>query len=358
MNRYQDLFSKNFLKISTAISIILTFLYILTPFITAFLFAGMLSLALHGFVELLIKKYHWGRTRAINMLILALSLLGVIPGLVFVIRGASIIGHFFTEQSVSVMASNVEAHVFKIFDTISMKTGLDPMLIKDKFNEVVQIVSAFVIKISSDALSQIPDLILVSIVTFFTFYFFLLKALEVKKLYLRFFCFSFENSERFLSVLKSSCREVFFANVLTGILQSLIVAFGAFFCNIGDFYIIFVLTFIISFIPVLGAAPMAFVIAFIGFIEGKFGAGIAMCVIGLISGIADNIIRPYLSSLGEVEVPAFVGFLAVIGGVIVLGLPGLFVGPLIASLVFGVLPLIFDEYFPNHEKEDNGQNPN
>jgi predicted PurR-regulated permease PerM len=102
---------------------------------------------------------------------------------------------------------------------------------------------------------------------------------------------------------------------------------------------------------------MAFVIALIGFIDGKVGAGVTMCVIGLISGVADNIIRPFLSSLGEVEVPAFIGFLAVIGGVIVLGLPGLFIGPLIASLVFGVLPLIFDEYFPNSEREENDQNP-
>jgi predicted PurR-regulated permease PerM len=51
-------------------------------------------------------------------------------------------------------------------------------------------------------------------------------------------------------------------------------------------------------------------------------------------------------------VSPFIGLLAVVGGVIVMGLPGLFVGPLIASLVFGALPIIFDEYFPKEQPID------
>ena len=31
---------------------------------------------------------------------------------------------------------------------------------------------------------------------------------------------------------------------------------------------------------------------------------------------------------------------------IVLGLPGLFIGPLLASLMYGVIPIILSEYFP------------
>jgi len=92
---------------------------------------------------------------------------------------------------------------------------------------------------------------------------------------------------------------------------------------------------------------MAFIIALYAFfIEKRTGAGVAMSIIGVVSGLADNIVRPYLVSLGEVEVPAFIGFLAVIGGVIVMGLPGLFVGPLLASLMYGALPIIIEEYFP------------
>ena len=102
---------------------------------------------------------------------------------------------------------------------------------------------------------------------------------------------------------------------------------------------------------------MAFAIAIYAFFDKQTGAGITMSIIGGVTGLADNVVRPYLVSLGEVEVPAFIGFLAVIGGVIVLGLPGLFVGPLLASMMYGALPIIIEEYFPpapeiHHTGED------
>jgi predicted PurR-regulated permease PerM len=76
-----------------------------------------------------------------------------------------------------------------------------------------------------------------------------------------------------------------------------------------------------------------------------------MSVVSIISGVADNIVRPYLTGQGEVQIHGFITFLAIIGGVLVMGLPGLFVGPLLALLTFGALPIILDDYFPtkNHE---------
>lgn len=98
---------------------------------------------------------------------------------------------------------------------------------------------------------------------------------------------------------------------------------------------------------------MAFLLSAIAFIDDQVWQGITMAVVGIISGTADNIIRPYLSSsFGEANVPVFVSFIAVIGGVVVLGLPGLFVGPLLASLVYGALPILAREFFPELEGEE------
>ena len=188
-------------------------------------------------------------------------------------------------------------------------------------------------------------------ITFLSFCFFLVKEKKIRKLFNRYFYFSKENGDHFILILKTSCREIFVSNVITGVIQALIVAVGALICNIGDFYLVFMFTFICSFIPVIGAAPMAFLIAGMAAIDQRYGAGITMCVVGVISGVSDNILRPYLVSRGEVEVPGVIGLLCIIGGVIVIGLPGLFVGPLFASLFFGALPIIVDEYFSKEETE-------
>jgi len=150
--------------------------------------------------------------------------------------------------------------------------------------------------------------------------------------------------------MKFCCRKVFVSNVVTGIIQAIIVASGAYFCKVGDFIVIFFTTFCLSFIPMIGAGPFGAFLSLLIFLDDRPGAGIAMVVVSIVSGIIDNIIRPYLSSNGAVEVPWIINFFAIIGGVFTMGLAGLFIGPLIASLTFGLLPIILEEYFPKSYK--------
>jgi predicted PurR-regulated permease PerM len=128
-------------------------------------------------------------------------------------------------------------------------------------------------------------------------------------------------------------------------IQALIVSVSAWFCNIGDFTLIFIFTFICSFIPVIGASPMAFMLAIYAYLDNRMGVSITMIIVGIISSVSDNLLRPYLVSRGDISVPTIVSFLSIIGGVIVLGISGLFIGPLLAALFFGVLPIITEEYF-------------
>ncbi len=352
MQHFHDIFFKNVFKLLTALIVVVTFLYILVPFLVPFIFGGMLAMALSPFIAHFMEKNKWSREKSIGVLTAVILLLGAVPMFLFAARGARIITQFFSQQSFSDLTQSIQLKIYTKLDNLAEINNIDPIFIKDKFDEVFQNSMAFILKTSSSLLSQIPDLVLAGIVTILSFYFFVLKEDYIRSLFDRYFYFTTENSDRFIRVLKSSCKEVFFSNVLTGVLQSLIVSVGALACGIGDFYITFVVTFIISFIPIVGAAPMAFVIALFAFFDGRTGAGITMSIIGAISGVADNLIRPYLASLGEVEVPAFIGFLAVIGGVVAFGLPGLFVGPLLASMMYGIIPIIFEEYFPKKDSNE------
>lgn len=345
-NGFHETFFKNFFKLATAFLIMSSFLYVLSPFIVPFFFGGMLAMAISPLLASYINRYSWTKKKTLIVFSFLVFFIFAIPAALFFIRGARIISEFFTTQSVSDLTRITQEHVYSFLDHFAYDHQLEAEIVKEKFNTILTNTGGWILGTFSNLASQIPDLLLGFIVMMLSFYFFLLKENDIRDIFDRYFYFSRNHADKFITILKSSCREVFLSNVFTGILQSSIVALGALACGIGDFYIIFFFTFIISFIPVIGAAPMAFVIALYAFLNQKTGAGIAMSIIGIVSGVADNIIRPYLASLGEVEVPAFIGFLAVIGGVIVMGLPGLFVGPLIASMMYGVLPIIFEEYFP------------
>ena len=349
---FYEVFFQNFFKLFTALIILGTFLYVLSPFLIPFLFGGMLAMALSPFLAFFMRRYRWSRQKALFVLTSIIFLTAALPSAIFLMRGARIIAEFFSKQSITVFTQNLQAKVYAFVDKMAENNHIDPIMVREKFDSFVTQAGSWILKTFSDLFAQIPDLFLIGLVTLLSFYFFLSKEDFIRRLFNRYYYFNKNNSDKFVAVMKSSCREVFFSNVITGVLQSLIVSIGALACGLGDFYIIFFFTFIISFIPIIGAAPMAFLLSLVAFMDSRVGAGVTMAIIGFVSGLADNIIRPYLASLGEVEVPAFLGFLAVIGGVIVMGLPGLFVGPLLASMMYGIMPIIFNEYFPP-ENEDH-----
>ena len=343
---------KNFFKFVTALFIILGFLYVIFPFMIPLIFGGILALASSPFIHKLMARGH-SRKKSLIMLTVCLFVLIIMPLTFFFMRGFKIVSQFFSEQSIDELTKSGQQRIYALFDKISANYNVDPEMIKQKVLALLNNAGTFTFKLFGDLVSQIPNIVILSVITLFAFYFFLLKEVQIRKFFDRYFHFSQKNADQFIIVLKSSAREVFVANVVTGLIQSTIVSIGALICGIGDFYIVLFTTFIISFIPVIGAAPMAFLLSGIAFIDDQVGQGITMAVVGVITGTADNFIRPYLSSsFGDANVPVFVSFIAVIGGVVVLGIPGLFVGPLLASLVYGALPILAREFFPELESED------
>ncbi len=347
-----DVISRNFLKILTAIILIGSFLYILTPFLIPIILGGILAMALSPFVGKLMKR-GMNRKKAINLLTFIIFIIGLIPSITFFIRGASMISLAFNQEGVMNKILSYKEKIITFIDQKALIFGFSTEQFHDYLEQAIQKLGSFILSMFSNFLSQIPDMILVSLITFIAIYFFLMEEETIRKIFDRYFYFSSKNADRFITILKSSAREVFFSNVLTGIIQSVIVTLGAIIFGVGDGFLIFFITFICSFIPVLGAGPVAFTLSLISFSQGSIGSGIGLLIISIVSGLIDNIIRPYLASFGEVEVNGFISFLAVIGGVIVLGLPGLFVGPLLASLVFGAIPIILEDYFPPKNENDS-----
>ncbi len=337
--------SKNILKLLTVLVFCSAFLYILSPFFIPIILGGILAMAFSDFVKK-IMSHGFSRTKSINIITIGMFFIGLIPSVIFFIRGASLFSNVISQSDSMNQILDLKNKALGIIDQIASRFNFSSAELNQHLETVIKNIGSFLLNMFSNFLAQIPDLILITLITFLAFYFFLINEESIRKTFDRYFYLSQKASDDFVRVLKSSCREVFFSNVLTGIIQSVIVTLGAIVFNAGDAFIIFFLTFICSFIPVLGAGPVAFVLSLISFASGSTGAGIGLLVISIFSGLADNIIRPYLASMGDVAVDGFISFLAVIGGVIVLGLPGLFVGPLLASLVFGAVPIIIKEYFP------------
>ncbi|MNT64816.1 hypothetical protein D3C72_2027500 [compost metagenome] len=60
----------------------------------------------------------------------------------------------------------------------------------------------------------------------------------------------------------------------------------------------------------------------------------------MIAGSIDNILKPIMVGRGENNVSAIVSFTSVVGAIIVMGIPGLILGPVIMNLFVGISPVL------------------
>ena len=72
------------------------------------------------------------------------------------------------------------------------------------------------------------------------------------------------------------------------------------------------------------------------FWSGRSGAGATLLVVALVAGALDNVIRPLLIRRGA-DLPLVLIFAGVLGGLVAVGVIGLFVGPVVLALAYTLL---------------------
>jgi predicted PurR-regulated permease PerM len=145
-----------------------------------------------------------------------------------------------------------------------------------------------------------------------------------------------EAGEDFLTHLQSLAKSVVLASVVAGLVQSLIFGLASAFVGQGHALLIMMTAFILSFIPVIGTAPVSIFLIGSNLIEAEYTTAIVFAAAAGLAGLSDNLIRPLVMS-GAARIHPVVGFLAAFGGLEAIGFYGLFLGPVIVG---GALYLI------------------
>ncbi|MGE0526085.1 MAG: AI-2E family transporter [Bdellovibrionales bacterium] len=127
--------------------------------------------------------------------------------------------------------------------------------------------------------------------------------------------------------------------LITGLLQSILVFGGAALAGYSGLILIFSVAFICSLIPVVGAGSVAFVLFLAGLFRGETSVALIMLATTIVVGISDNVFRAWLFSRAAKSNPA-ISIITLLGGIALMGFPGLFVAPVLEQLVmtyvFGV----------------------
>lgn len=330
--------------------VILSF-YIASPFIIPIALAATIALVLFPF-QLKLEQYKWKRTRAAAFLTTVFTMVISLPFLFFVTKGTIVLIDYLEEFAVGEKIENqgmqkviavLRHDLIAELQQFLARYPSTNFLTEAKLLGFLKSANAFILEFLKNTVTNIPAIVLFLLIMVLVTYSFLSGAASVRKFFQELFGFTDEKMDHLVGIFLRDARQVYMSNVVTGAVQSFLVATGVYFIINADWFLVFFITLMLSFIPVVGAAPMAFFFAVIAFFQGNTTGAIILAVLGAFTGIIDNFLRPWLASFGETKAPAIVSFVFVIGGALLLGFSGLFIGLFVAAIAYDTLPIFWED---------------
>ncbi|MBA4030957.1 MAG: hypothetical protein C0478_08700 [Planctomyces sp.] len=138
-------------------------------------------------------------------------------------------------------------------------------------------------------------------------------------------------------------RSVVLGTLLAAVGQGAAMAIAAGVLGLGHVFVFGMVTTVASMVPIVGAAGIYAPVSLLLIIQGHYAAGIGLFLFGfiVISSI-DNVVRAYILS-SNVQMHPLLGFVSILGGLEVFGLWGIFLGPMIASVLYALVRVFNQE---------------
>src|SRR5436190_20598444 len=139
-----------------------------------------------------------------------------------------------------------------------------------------------------------------------------------------------ERGLHLLEIAGNTVRGVVYGILGTGLVQALMAGIGFFIAGVPGAALLALLTFFLSVVPV--GPPLVWIPAALWlFHQGSTSWGIFMIVWGLLVSSVDNVVKPWLISQGS-DLPFILIFFGVLGGALVFGFIGVFIGPTLLAV--------------------------
>jgi predicted PurR-regulated permease PerM len=135
-----------------------------------------------------------------------------------------------------------------------------------------------------------------------------------------------------MSVFADTGRGILAGVFLVMVLHGVIATLGYLVVGIGRAVELGTLTALAGLVPAIGTGLVWIPLALALFVSGHVGQGIGVVVVGIVVGLVDNVLRPWLSKVGKVPLPTLVLFVAFFGGLKAFGGAGVLLGPLLFAL--------------------------
>lgn len=337
---------QKFVRIAVAVLVFVLFASIFIPFFKAILMAALFAFAL----DRLVSRFAVKRSARFlpSFIVLTAFFLLIVSPIAFVA--------FRLTSSVRVLSQNgfVNSAAYKAFGDLAVRAESLSRFVMRALKispeemtgpgDLAAKAGTWVFTGLGTLLASAPDMVMDLFIFSIALYFFLTEAKAIRRTFANLKLLTERELDQIIAVIQRSSYSTLVVSAAVGAIQALIVATGGVFFGYTEFLLLFVITFFASFIPVIGAAPVALVLMLFSLIQGEIAAVIGLLVVAGVAGSIDNLVKPMLvSSSSEESLNPIVSLLAIIGAVIVYGIPGLLLGPVLTELTICIIPILFNE---------------
>jgi predicted PurR-regulated permease PerM len=333
-------------------AITLTFLSMIKPFIMAVLLAGIFSsLAQPAYRRF--TSWFKGRRSAASIVTLAMIVLVIILPLAFLLG-------LVTTEAIKVGESISPWVQDKLNNPDEIAVWLQGLPYYDKIapyeddiltraGQMVGVLSKFLINNLSHATTGTVQFLFLLMIMLYSMYFFLMDGGKLIDLILYYLPLEDKEERRLLEKFSSVTRATLKGTAVIGLLQGGLA--GLAFAVVGIPSAVFwgTLMVVLSVIPGIGTGLIWVPAVVILIAGGSLGKGIGLAIFcGLVVGSIDNVVRPRLVGK-DTQMPDLLILLGTMGGIMMFGVLGLILGPIVAALfvtIWEIYGAVFRDVLP------------
>jgi predicted PurR-regulated permease PerM len=321
-------------------------LYILRPFMEAVAIAIIIAVAfqpLHRAVQRRVKR----PTRAALLTVLTLIVVVTVP-LVLILIAASgqaiNAAHFVGQKSAEQGGPGafLMSLLKRPLDFIGRYADLSRIDVPAQIADRLQSMSGRLLGLGGAFLRNLLGLIGQLVLALFTAFFLFRDGSKIVEWLLQLMPLSRERSRHLLSSIENAIIGNFYALVAVGGTQGLLVTIALLILGNRAAILLGLTASFCSLVPLVGPALVWAPVAGYLFFVGRIGAAIFLIIWGtLVIGSADNVVRPLVVG-NRVQAHPLLLLLVLLGGAQAFGILGLFLGPIVLSLITAVMTTLAD----------------
>lgn len=149
-----------------------------------------------------------------------------------------------------------------------------------------------------------------------------------------------QETEKILAKMQGTVQSVFISVVMVSLIQAIIGGISYWTLGVPAPLLWAFVTFVFCTIPLLGAPVVYVPLALQLMASGKIGRGIILLAIGFFGiSIIDNVLRPFFIG-SRSDLHPMVVFFALLGGVLLFGPIGIMAGPMVVTLLLGIVEVL------------------